>query len=65
MARLALLICAAVCMVGLSACFKKEKVHKTADTEDDEDGLCRHNAGYRGAGYAAGRLRGQHEGDRR
>jgi hypothetical protein len=33
MARLALLLCAAVCTVGLSACFKKESVHKTADTE--------------------------------
>ena len=33
MARLALLLCAAVSMFGLSACFKKEPVHKTADTE--------------------------------
>jgi hypothetical protein len=33
MVRLALLLCAAVCMVGLSACFKKHPVHKTADTE--------------------------------
>jgi hypothetical protein len=33
MARLALLLCAAVCTVGLSACFKKEPVHTTADTE--------------------------------
>jgi hypothetical protein len=42
MARLALLLCAAVCTVGLSACFKKEPVHKTADTEGiyvDADGL--------------------------
>jgi hypothetical protein len=33
MARLALLICAAVCSIGLSACFKKEPVHKAADSE--------------------------------
>jgi hypothetical protein len=31
--RPALLLCAAVCLLGLSACFKKEPVHKTADTE--------------------------------
>jgi hypothetical protein len=31
--RLGLVLCAAVCAVGLSACFKKEPVHKTADTE--------------------------------
>ena len=33
MARLALLLCAAVSMFGLSACFKKHPFHKTADTE--------------------------------
>jgi hypothetical protein len=33
MARFALLLCAAVCTVGLSACFKKEPVHKSADNE--------------------------------
>ncbi|MCW3067287.1 MAG: hypothetical protein JWN32_4459 [Solirubrobacterales bacterium] len=31
--RIALLLCAAVCVVGLSACFKKEPQHHTADTE--------------------------------
>jgi hypothetical protein len=33
MARIALLLCAAVSMLGLTACFKKEPVHKVADTE--------------------------------
>jgi hypothetical protein len=31
--RLALVLCAAVCVVGLSACFKKEPYHTVADTE--------------------------------
>jgi hypothetical protein len=33
MARLALLLCAAVSMFGLTACFKKKPFHTTADTE--------------------------------
>jgi hypothetical protein len=33
MARLALLLCAAISIFGLSACFKKKPIHTSADTE--------------------------------